>query len=299
MAITTSQVRDLLLPGLNNIFSQYDTLPAEWGDIFEVSDSDMQTERDVEMKLLGLASQRAEGAGTTFEDMGERYVSTYRHIGIALGYVMTKFAIRDNLYKSQFNPNTTALRHSLQQTKEVYAAAVLNNASSSSYLGGDGQPLLSVLHPIDVGVVANTPVVQAELNETSLQDALIAVRRFKDAAGLRVLIRAETMVIPPELQFVASRLMSSELRVGTADNDINAVRKLSFLNGGYKINDFLTNTKSWFIRTDVKKSLRHFKRDPVESDMFVDFTTDNLLVKATERYSFGWSNFRGIYGNMP
>jgi hypothetical protein len=141
--------------------------------------------------------------------------------------------------------------------------------------------------------------LQAELNETSLQDGLIAVRRFKDAAGLRVLVRAEKLIIPPELQFVASRLMSTELRVGTADNDTNAVRKLNFLNGGYKINDFLTNTKSWFLRTDVPKSLRHFKRDPVESDMFVDFTTDNLLVKATERYSFGWSNARGIYGCMP
>lgn len=301
MASTTAQIRDLLWPGLNAVFGDYQALPSQYGEIFSTHDSDKAYERDVEVKMLGLAQLRAEGAATSFEDMGERYAYTYRHVGVALGFVMTKFAIRDNLYKSRFGPNTKALKHSLRQTKEVYAAAVLNNATdtSSVNLGGDGVPLLSPNHPIDVGVVGNTPAVQAQLNETSLSDALVAVRRFRDAAGLKVLVTAQKMIVPPELQWTAERLMASVLRVGTADNDINAIRSRGALPGGFVINDFLSNTASWYLKTDCPDGLKHFTRDPLETDMFVDFTTDNLMTKATERYSFGWSNFRDIYGCMP
>lgn len=301
MTTTTAQIRDLLWPGLSAVFGDYRDLPSQYGEIFEVHDSEKAYERDVEVKMLGLAQLRAEGAATAFEDMGERYAYTYRHVGVALGFVMTKFAIRDNLYKSRFGPNTKALKHSLRQTKEVYAAAILNNATDTSAvnLGGDGVPLLSASHPIDVGTVANTPTVQAQLNETSLSDAIVAIRRFRDAAGLRVLVTAQKLLVPPELQFTAQRLMKTELRVGTADNDVNAIRSLGLLPGGWSMNDFLSNTSSWFIKTDCPDGLKHYSRDPLETDMFVDFTTDNLMVKATERYSFGWSNFRALYGCMP
>ena len=301
MTTSVSQIKDLLLPGLNAVFSDYNQFPAQWSEIFEKNSSNLAYERDVEVKLLGLAQLRNEGQSTAFEDMGERFVYVYRHVGVALGFIFTKFAIRDNQYKTQFGPNARALKQSMAQTKEVYGAAVLNNANDTTgaYYGGDGVALLSSSHPIESGTVANTPSVQAELNETSLQDGLIAVRRFKDAAGLRVNITPKKLVIPPDLQFVAKRLLGSELRVGTADNDINAVRSLGLLPDAPAINDFLTNTKSWYLLTNCPDGLKFFQRDPMETDMFVDFTTDNLLTKATERYSFGWSNFRSIYGAMP
>lgn len=301
MAMTTAQIKDLLLPGLDAVFGDYSDLPQQWSDVFEKHTSDMAYERDVEVKMLGLAQLRAEGQATAFEDMGERFVYTYRHVGVALGFVMTKFAIRDNLYKSQFGPNSRALKFSLRQTKEVYGAAVLNNAGTdtAAYRGGDGKPLLSTTHPIDVGTVANTLAVQAQLNETSLQDGVVAVRRFKDAAGLRVLVKPQRLIIPPEQQFTAVRLLRTAARVGTADNDINALRELSAIPGGFAINDFLTNTNSWFLKTDCPDGLKFFQRDPMEVDMFVDFTTDNLMTKATERFSFGWSNWRSLFGCLP
>jgi hypothetical protein len=301
MAMTTAQIRDLLLPGLDAVFGDYDQFPAQWPDIFERHTSDMAYERDVEVKMLGLAQLRAEGQATAFEDPGERFVYVYRHVGVALGFVMTKFAIRDNLYKTRFGPNTRALKFSLAQTKEVYGANVLNFArtASAQYYGGDGVNLLSTAHPIDVGTVANTPSVQSDLNETALQDGVIAIRRFKDPAGLRVMVKPQKLIIPPDLQFVATRLLRTELRVGTADNDVNAIRELGAIPQGFAINDFLTNVRSWYIKTNCPDGLKFFSRDPLETDMFVDFATDNLLTKATERYSFGWSNWRALYGSMP
>ncbi len=301
MATSTAQIRDLLFPGLNHIFGDYDQLPAQWSEIFEKNTSDMAYEKDVEVKLLGLAQLREEGRATSYEDMGERYAFTYRHIQIALGFVMTKNAIRDNLYKSQFGPSTRALKHSFRQTKEVYGAAVLNNANDTTgvYYGGDGAPLLSTNHPIDNGTVANTFAVQAELSETAIQDAVIGARRFRDAAGLRVMIKGRKLVVPTELQFTAERILQTTGRVGTSDNDMSAIRSLSVVPGGYTINDFLTNPRSWYLVTDVSDGLKFFQRDPMETDMKVDFDTDNLLTKATERFSFGWSNFRAVFGCMP
>jgi hypothetical protein len=283
------------------VFGDYEQMPSEWSEIFEQHQSDLAYERDVEVKLLGLAQLRSEGAATAFEDMGERFVFTYRHLGISLGFVFTKFAIRDNLYKSRFGPNTRALKHSFRQTKEVYGASVLNNGmdTTGAYYGGDGVALLSTAHPIDTGTIANTATVQAELNETSLQDGIIAIRRFKDAGGLRIMTKPRKLVIPPDLMFVAQRLFETQLRVGTTDNDINAWRSMGLIPGGYTINDFLTNTKSWYLLTDAPDALKYFQRDPLETDAQVDFTTDNLMIKGTERFSFGWSNVRGIYGCMP
>lgn len=299
MTITTSQIKDLLLPGLNAVFgANYNQFPAQWSEIYEKHTSEMAFERDVEVKLLGLAQQRAEGQATAFEDMGERYLYTYRHVTVALGFVFTRNALRDNLYKSQFGPNVSALKRSLMQTKEVLGANVLNNASDTSgmFNGGDGVPLLSTQHPTDVGYVANTPVIQQELNETSLQDAIIGIRNFRDAAGLRVMAKPKKLIVSPSNQFVAKRLLDSQGRVGTTDNDTNAVKSMI---ENWSINDFLSNPKAWFLTTDIDNGLKYFSRDPLETDMYTEFNTDNLLTKATERYSFGFSNARGIYGNQP
>jgi hypothetical protein len=299
MVITTGALKDLLLPGLNKFFAEYDTFDLQYTQIFDKSESDMAFERDVEMKMTGLAQLRPEGTSTSFEDMGERYMSVYRHVSVALGFIITRNAIRDNQYKKQFNPGIRALRNSIRQTEEVYGANVLNSATDSTVLGGDGRPLLDTLHPIEVGTYSNTPVVAAQLNETSLTDGLVAIRRFRDQAGLRVMISAERLIVPPELQWVAERLVATPLRVGTADNDINAMRERRALPGGFVINDFLTNTNSWFLKTKLQDALRYFERDPLESDMWADEMTDNLLTKATKRFSFNWSNARGIYGSMP
>lgn len=300
MVTNTTAIRDLLLPGLNAVFGDYSELPGQWAEIFSKNTSDMYREVDVEVKLLGLAQLRTEGGAVAYEDMGERYQYTYVHKGVGLGFIMTKFAIRDNLYKTQFGPNTRALKHSFRQTKEIYGVAVLNNAADgTNYPGGDGVALASTAHPIDVGVVANTPSVQAELNEASLQDAIVGVRRFKDAAGLRVLVKGRKVIIPPELMFTAERLFKTDQRVGTADNDISAFKSRGDVPMGYAVNDFLTNLKSWHLLTDCPDGLKYFQRDPLEIDMYTDFDTDSLKVKGTERYSFGWSNFRSAWINTP
>lgn len=300
MVTNTASIRDLLYPGLNSIFGDYQELPAEWQEIYSKNTSDMVREIDVEVKLLGLAQLKSEGAAVAYDDMGERYSYVYVHKAVGLGFIMTKFAIRDNLYKTQFGPNTRALKDSFRQTKEIYGASVLNNASDgTNFPGGDGVALLSTAHPIDTGVVANTPAVQAELNESSLQDAIVGVRRFRDAAGLRKQVTGKKIVVTPELQFTAERLFKTSDRVGSADNDTSAFRSRGDLKGGYTVNDFLTNIKSWYLLTDCPDGLKFFQRDPLEIDMYTDFDTSSLKVKGEERYSFGWSNFRAIWGNMP
>jgi hypothetical protein len=298
MAITIASAPDLLRPGVNAVFGDYANFEAEWPAIFEKNTSEMSYEIDVETKLLGLAQLRAEGAATSFEDAGERYKYVYQHVGVALGFVMTKFAMRDNLYKTQFMPNAKALKSSMLQTKEVYGAAVLNLANISSG-AGDGVALLSTAHPIDSGTVANTFTVPVELSETALQDAYVGVRRFKDAAGLRKIVKADKLIIPPELMWVAKRLLETDLRVGTSDNDINALKAQRAIPGGYVINDFLTNIKSWYLKTSCEDGFKFFQRDPLEITMHTDFTSDNMMTKTTERYSFGSSNFRCVFGCMP
>jgi hypothetical protein len=301
MATTTAQIAALLLPGLDAVFGDYEELPAQWPSIFTTHNSELAYERDVEIKTLGLAQLRTEGGATAYDDMGQRYTYVYRHVQPALGFVMTRNAIRDNVYKSDFGPNTRALKFSMRQTKEVFAAAVLNQAQDTTgvYYGGDGVPLLSTAHPIDVGSSANTPTVQAQLNETALQDADIAISRFKDAAGNKILVQARKLIIPPDLKFAAKRILFTTGRVGTADNDLNALKEMDTIPDGYALNHFITNTSAWFVITNCPDGLKHFKRDPLETDIFVDPDTDNLKVKATERYSFGWSNHRAIYGSMP
>jgi hypothetical protein len=302
MAINLAQIYDLLRPGLRGVTGQYDQIPTQWDKVFEKGKSDMALERTAEMRYLGYAQAKAEGAATTFDNnAGERYVYNQEHNELALGYAITRKAIDDNLYKRQFNPSNLGLMTSFAQTKEVYAAAVLNNAGTyDPTIGGDGKALVATDHPIDGGTVANRPSVDVDLNESSLLAGQIAIRtNFKDIAGLKMFARGRKLIIPPALEPTAIRLTKTELRPGTANNDVNAI--LSTAGGipeGYMVLDYLTSSYYWFLLTN-QKGLLYLDRVPYEMDMQVDFTTDSLLVKAYARYSFNYYNFRSIWGSLP
>jgi phage major head subunit gpT-like protein len=302
MAVNLSSIKDLLLPGLRGVEGKYEMIPSQYDKIFTKHDSKMALERTAEMRYLGLAQLKTEGAQTSFDNgAGERYVYNQEHTEIALGYAITRKAIDDNLYKTQFAPSNLGLIESFQQTKEIYGANILNTATTyNSSIGGDGVALCSTSHPIDGGTVANTPSTQVDLNEATLLNAMIAVRtNFKDQAGLKVFARARKLIVPPQLEPVAIRLVKTELRPGTADNDVNAIMMTSGgLPESYMVNDFLTSAYAWFLLTNID-GLSYMERIKFETDMQVDFVTDNLLVKGYERYSFGYYNWRAIYGSFP
>lgn len=302
MAVNLSAIKDLLLPGLRGVEGKYEMIPSQYDKIFTKHDSKMALERTAEMRYLGLAQLKTEGGQTAFDNSaGERYVYNQEHTEIALGYAITRKAIDDNLYKTQFHPSNLGLIESFQQTKEIYGANILNTATTyNASIGGDGKALCATDHPIDGGTVANKPSVQVDLNEGSLLNGMIAVRtNFKDQAGLKVFARARKLIVAPQNEPVAIRLTKTELRPGTADNDVNAI--LSTAGGlpeGYMVNDFLTSAFPWFLLTNID-GLSYMERVKFETDMQVDFVTDNLLVKGYERYSFGYYNFRAIYGSFP
>jgi hypothetical protein len=254
------------------------------------------------MRYLGLAQLKTEGGQTSFDNnAGERFVYNQEHNEIALGYAITRKAIDDNLYKTQFHPSNLGLIESFQQTKEIYGANILNTAQTyNSAIGGDGVSLVNTSHPIDGGTVANRPAVDADLNESSLLNAMIAIRtNFRDQAGLKVFARGRKLVVPPALEPTAIRLTKTELRPGTANNDVNAILTTAGgLPEGYMVNDFLTSARAWFLLTNID-GLSYMDRVSFETDMQVDFVTDNLLVKGYERYSFGYYNWRSIFGSLP
>ncbi len=298
MAINTTAIRDLLRPGLAAVFGDYPMYPAQWAEIFEKHTSDKAVEIEVEVKLLGLAQLKAEGAATNYGEMGQRYVTNYVNKYVSTGFIITRQAVMDNLYKSSFPMQAKALKDSMMQTKEVLGASVLNNGFSSSFPIGDGQPVFSTAHPIDGGTVANTFTVQADLNETSLETAIVGIQTFKDAAGLTVMTKPTKLIVPPQLQWTADRLLQSQFRTGTANNDINAVYNTSAVPQGYRVNMFLTDTNSWFLMTDCSNGFKYYEREALETDVYTDFDTSNLKAKALERYSFGCSNFRGGWGSQ-
>jgi hypothetical protein len=302
MAVNLSAIKDLLLPGLRGIEGKYEQIPSQYDKIFTKHESKMALERTAEMRFLGLAQLKTEGGQTAFDNgAGERYVYNQEHTEIALGYAITRKAIDDNLYKTQFMPSNLGLIESFQQTKEIYGANILNTATTyNASIGGDGKALVAPDHPIDGGTIANTPAVQVELNESSLLNGMIAVRsNFKDQAGLKVFARARKLICPTALEPVAIRLTKTELRPGTADNDVNAIMMTSGgLPEGYMISDFLTSSSAWFLLTNID-GLSYMERVKFESDMQVDFVTDNLLVKGYERYSFGYYNWRSIWASFP
>ncbi len=300
MAVNLSAIKDLLLPGLRGVEGKYEMIPSQYDKIFTKHDSKLALERTAEMRYLGLANLKTEGGQTTFDNSaGERFIYNQEHNEIGLGYAITRKAIDDNLYKTQFHPSNLGLIESFQQTKEIYGANILNTATTyNNAVGGDGVALVSASHPIDGSVVSNYGTT--DLNESTLLNSMINIRtNFKDQAGLKVFARGRKLIVPPQLEPVAIRLTKTELRPGTADNDVNAI--LSTAGGlpeGYMVNDFLTSSSAWFMLTNID-GLSYMERVKFETDMQVDFVTDNLLVKGYERYSFGYYNWRAIYGNFP
>ena len=302
MAINLSQIKDLLLPGLRGLTGKYEQIPRQWDKVFTKFNSEMALERTAEMRYLPVAMLKTEGGQTKFDNnSGERYVFNQEHLEIAIGFAITRKAIDDNLYKSQFHPSNLGLQESFSQAEEIYAANVLNTATTyNASVGGDGVALCSTAHPIDGGTYANTPTTQIGLNEASLLNAMISIRtNFKDQAGLRMFSRGRKLIVPPQLEPVAIRLTKTELRPGTADNDVNAI--LSTAGGipeGYMVMDFLTSNYAWFLLTNVA-GLAMMNRKPFETDMQVDFITDNLLTKGYQRYSFNYFNPRALFGAFP
>jgi hypothetical protein len=302
MAVNLSSIKDLLLPGLRGVEGKYEQIPAQYDKIFTKHESKMALERTAEMRFLGLAQLKTEGGQTAFDNgAGERYIYNQEHTEIALGYAITRKAIDDNLYKTQFMPSNLGLIESFHQTKEIYGANVLNTATTyNASVGGDGVALCSASHPIDGGTVSNIPATPVDLNESTLLNAMIGIRTaFKDQAGLKIFARGRKLIVPPQLEPVAIRLTKTELRPGTADNDVNAIMMTAGgLSEGYMVNDFLTSARAWFLLTNID-GLSYMERVKFESDMQVDFVTDNLLVKGYERYSFGYYNWRAIWGSFP
>ena len=302
MAVNLSSIKDLLLPGLRGIEGKYEMIPSQYDKIFNKHDSKLALERTAEMRFLSLAQLKSEGGQTAFDNgAGERYVYNQEHRELGLGYAITRKAIDDNVYKTQFHPSNLGLIESFQQTKEIYGANVLNSAQTyDATVNGDGQALCSSAHPIDGGTIANQPALQVDLNEASLLNAMISIRtQFRDQAGLKVFARARKLVVPPQQEPVAVRLTKTELRPGTADNDVNAISSTAGgLPDGYIVLDFLTSAYPWFLLTNID-GLAYMERVKFETDMQVDFITDNLLVKGYERYSFNYYNWRALWGSFP
>jgi hypothetical protein len=300
MAVNLSAIKDLLLPGLRGVEGKYEQIPSQYDKIFTKHDSKMALERTAEMRFLGLAQLKTEGGQTRFDNnAGERFIYNQEHTEIGLGYAITRKAVDDNLYKTQFAPSNLGLIESFQQTKEIYGANILNTATTyNASIGGDGKSLVASDHPIDGGTISNYGTT--ELNESTLLNSMIAIRtNFKDMAGLKVFARGRRLIVPPGLEPVAIRLTKTELRPGSADNDVNAIMMTAGgLPEGYMVNDFLTSSTAWFLLTNID-GLSYMQRIKFETDMQVDFVTDNLLVKAYERYSFGYYNWRSIWGNLP
>jgi hypothetical protein len=299
MAISRSQLVKELEPGLNALFGmEYARYEGEHAEIFDTESSDRAFEEEVMLVGFGNAPTKTEGAGIDFDDANEAYTARYSHETVALAFALTEEAIEDNLYDRLGARYTKALARSMAHTKQVKAAAVLNNAFNSSFTGGDGVELCSTAHPLGAGgTFANEPSTAADLNETSLENALIDISTFVDERNMIIALRGAKMIIPPQLQFIADRLLESTLRPSTADNDINAVKNMGMVPEGYTVNHFLTDPDAFFIKTDAPNGFKHFERSPMRTNMEADFDTGNMRFKARERYSFGFSDPRCVYGS--
>ena len=302
MPVSLAQIRSELLPGLFDVRGSYDMIARQWDKVFATHNSNMAVERSTQMAFMGLPQLKDEGAQTPFDNAaGERFTWNFVHVEVALGYAITRKAIDDNLYKSQFNPTNLKLQEAFAQFKEIQGANVFNLGTTfNSIQGGDNQAFFSTTHPYDLGNWANTSLTPKSLNESTLLADMTNVRtQFVNERGLRILSRARMLIVPPNLEAVAIRLLKTELRPGTADNDVNAILTLSGgLPKGFLVMDFLTSNFAWFLTTNID-GLIHMLRIPYESDMWVDNVTDNLLVKAYERYIFGINDPRAAWGEFP
>ena len=299
MAISRAQLAKELEPGLNALFGlEYARYDNESAEIYATDSSERAFEEEVMLSGFGSAPVKAEGSAISFDDAQEAYTARYTHETIALAFSITEEAIEDNLYDRLASRYTKALARSMANTKQVKGAATLNNAFDSSFTGGDGKELCATVHPlVNNNDLRNEPSTAADLNETSLENALIDIAAFVDERGLKVSVRGQKMIVPAANQFVADRLLESTLRPGTADNDINATRNMGMLPQGYAVNHYLTDTDAWFIMTDAPRGFIHFERMPMSTKMEGDFDTGNVRFKARERYSFGYSDPRCVFGS--
>jgi hypothetical protein len=304
MAISRAQLVKELEPGLNALFGlEYRQYADETTQIFDTESSDRAFEEEVMLSGFGNAAVKPEGQGVQFDDAQETFTARYTNETIALAFAITEEAIEDNLYDRLASRYTKALARSMASTKNVKGAAVLNNGFNNTFAGGDGVALFgndgagNTTHPTLAGTFRNQPAVAADCNETSLEQAMIDISALTDERGLKIAARGTKMIVPPQLQFVADRLLNTEGRTGTADNDINAIKNMGMVSGGYVVNHYLTDPDAWFVKTDVPNGLKHFSRSPIKTTMEGDFDTGNIRYKARERYVFGFSDPRGIYGN--
>ena len=298
MVISRMQLVKELEPGLNALFGlEYDRYENQASEIFSTESSDRAFEEEVMLGGFANAAVKPEGQGVSYDDAQETYTARYTNETIALAFSLTEEAVEDNLYDKLSTRYTKALARSMANTKQVKAANILNRAFNTSYLGGDDKELCATDHPTLSGDQKNELSTAADLNETSLEQALIDIADMKDERGLKIALRGMKMIIPVNLQFVAERLMKSAGRVGTADNDINAIKSMGMVPEGYVVNNFLTDTDAWFIKTDAPNGMKHFTRAPIRTAMEGDFDTGNVRYKARERYSFGWSDWRGVFGS--
>ena len=299
MAISRAQLLKELLPGLNALFGlEYAKYGEEHKEIYETESSERSFEEETKLSGFSAAPVKAEGAAISYDNAQEAFTARYTHETIAMGFSITEEAVEDNLYDSLSSRYTKALARGMAYTKQVKAAAILNNGFAGGPTYGDGQVLFSTAHPlISGGVNSNRPATAADLNETSLENAVIQIAAWTDERGLLIAAKPKKLIVPPALMFVATRLLETELRVGTADNDINAIKNNGSIPGGYTINNFLTDTNAWFLLTDVPNGLKHFVRSPLANSMDGDFDTGNVRYKARERYSFGVSDPLGVYGS--
>jgi hypothetical protein len=299
MAISRAQLLKELLPGLNALFGmEYARYGEEHKEIYETETSERSFEEETKLSGFSAAPVKNEGSAIAYDNAQEAWTTRYTHETIALGFSITEEAIEDNLYDSLSGRYTKALARAMAYTKQVKAAAVLNNGFSASYPGGDGVALFSTAHPlVSGGTNSNTPGTQVDLNETSLEAAVIQIAAWTDERGLLIAAKPKKMIVPPALMFVAKRLLDTELRVATADNDINAIKQMGAIPEGYTVNHFLTDSNAWFLTTDVPNGMKHFVRTPLQNSMDGDFDTGNVRYKARERYSFGWSDPLGMWGS--
>jgi hypothetical protein len=300
MAISRSQLLKELLPGLNALFGlEYARYGEQHKEVYETESSERSFEEETKLSGFGQAPVKTEGSAIAYDTAQEAWVARYTHETIAMGFALTEEAIEDNLYDSLSARYTKALARGMAYTKQIKAASVLNNAfAASGYNGGDGVSLCNASHPlVSGGTNSNRPTVGVDLNETSLEAAVIQIAAWTDERGLLIAAKPRKIVIPPSLMFVAKRLLATELRVGTTDNDINALKAMGSVPEGHTVNNFLTDPNAWFLLTDVPNGMKHFVRTPMSTGMDGDFDTGNVRYKARERYSFGWSDPLGVWGS--
>jgi hypothetical protein len=298
-AISRAQLLKELLPGLNALFGlEYERYGEEWKELFEIESSERSFEEEQKLSGFSAAPVKNEGSAIVYDTAQEAWAYRYVHETVAMGFSLTEEAMEDQLYDSLSARYTKALARAMAYTKEIKGANIINNGFNANFVGGDGQPLFSNSHPlVSGGTISNVPATAADLNETSLENAVIQISLWTDERGLLIAAKPKKLFIPPALQFVATRILETELRVGTTDNDINALKNNGSIPDGYTINHFFTDTSGWYLSTDVPNGLKHFSRVALATSMDEDFDTGNHRYKARERYSYGWSDYMGMYGS--